>query len=102
MNRRPIEQLDEAIERVAGLRDVLLRDRSATNRADRLALLFASEARLWSQLHDATSLRLVWRAALAAEAGARVRAAMWRRQADRELDGTPRSHQIDPATRVAA
>jgi hypothetical protein len=102
MSRRQIEQLDEAIERVAGVRDALLRDRSALNRADRLALLFESEARLWSQLLDDSSLRLIWRAALAAEAGARVRAAMWRWQAERELDSTPPSHRIDPATRVAA
>lgn len=102
MSRPLIEQLDQAIERVAGLRDALLRDRYALRRADRLALLFESEARLWSQLHDETSLRLIWRAALAAEAGARARAAMWRRQADRELDATPPPHRIDPATRVAA
>lgn len=71
-------EIDEAVERVTRLCEQLLRESEAPQRAERLALLFESEARLWSQLYDLTSLRLVWRAALAAEALARHNARVWR------------------------
>ena len=51
------------------------------DRAARLAAVFESEARAWSQVYELSSLRLVWRAALAAEAGARANAALWARRA---------------------
>lgn len=74
--------LDEAVERVTRRREQLLTDVEAPDRATRLAQLFESEARLWSQLFDFSSLRLVCRAALAAEALARHNTRVWRRRAD--------------------
>lgn len=73
--------LDEALERVVRLREQLLTDPFAEARAERLALLFESEARAWSQLYELTRLRPVWRAALAAELLARQQAARWRERA---------------------
>lgn len=76
-----VREIDEAVERVTRLCEQLLREVEAPQRAERLALLFESEAQLWSQLYDRTSLRLVWRAALAAEARARHNARVWRERA---------------------
>jgi hypothetical protein len=75
------EHLDQVVERLAGLRDQLLADELAPDRAARLAVVFESEARAWSQVYELSSLRLVWRAALAAEAGARANAGSWARRA---------------------
>jgi len=75
------EHLDQAVERLATVRDELLADPYAVDRAARLAAVFESEARAWSQVYELSSLRLIWRAALAAEAGARANAAMWPRRA---------------------
>ena len=91
------EHLDSVVERLSGLRDELLADEYAPDRAARLAAMFESEARAWSQLFELSSLRLVWRAALAAEAGARANAALWTCRAARERGaveswvGRPRS-----------
>src|SRR3954447_2708907 len=84
------EHLDQVVDRLAGLRDVLLADEFAQDRAARLAVVFASEAEAWSQVYELAHLRLVWRAALAAEAGARANAALWaRRAADEQTGGVP-------------
>ncbi len=81
------EHLDEVVQRLATLRDELLADELAPDRAARLAAAFESEARAWSQVYELSSLRLVWRAALAAEAGARANAALWAACADSEKAG---------------
>ena len=81
------EHLDQVVERLASLRDELLADEFAPDRAARLAAVFESEARAWSQVYELSSLRLVWRAALAAEAGARANAALWARRAAAERAG---------------
>jgi hypothetical protein len=81
------EHLDEVVQRLAMLRDGLLADRCAPDRAGRLAVVFEAEARAWSQVYELSSLRLVWRAALAAEAGARANAAVWAARAERERAG---------------
>ena len=78
------EHLDEAVQRLAVLRDELLADPYAVDRAARLAAVFESEARAWSQVYEIAHLRLVWRAALAAEAGARANAALWAARAVEE------------------
>ena len=78
------EHLDQAVQRLAVLRDELLADPYAVDRAARLAAVFESEARAWSQVYEISHLRLVWRAALAAEAGARANAALWTRRAAQE------------------
>jgi hypothetical protein len=75
------EHLDEVLQRLTQLRDELLANPVTPNREARLAAVFECEARLWSQFYELTSLRLVWRAALAAEAGARANAALWARRA---------------------
>ena len=75
------DHLDEVVQRLAGVRDDLLADEFAVDRAARLAAVFDAEARAWSQLFELSSLRLVWRAALAAEAGARANAALWAQRA---------------------
>ena len=71
------EHLDAIVERLGGLRDELLADEYAPDRAARLATVFEAEASAWSQLYELAGLRLVWRAALVAEAGARTNAARW-------------------------
>jgi hypothetical protein len=81
------EHLDQVVERLAGLRDELLADEFARERAARLSAVFESEALAWSQVYEMSSLRLVWRAALAAEAGARANAALWARRSARERAG---------------
>ena len=83
--------LDEVVQRLAGLRDELLADECAPDRAARLAAVFDAEAEAWSQLFELASLRLVWRAALAAEAGARANAARWSRRAARRARRRPTS-----------
>ena len=81
------EHLDEVVSRLASVRDELLADEFAPDRSARLAAVFEAEARAWSQLFELSSLRLVWRAALAAEAGARVNAARWAAWAAQEQAG---------------
>ncbi len=78
------EHLDEVVSRLASIRDELLADEFAPDRAARLTAVFESEARAWSQLFELSSLRLVWRAALAAEAGAGANAAKWAARAAQE------------------
>ena len=79
------EHLDGVVERLSGLRDELLADECAPDRTARLAAVFAAEAVAWSQLYELSSLRLVWRAALGAEAGARAHAALWALRAESRL-----------------
>jgi hypothetical protein len=81
------EHLDDVVQRLAVLRDELLADESAPDRSGRLAAVFATEAEAWSQLYELSSLRLVWRAALAAEAGAWANAALWACRAAQERAG---------------
>ena len=77
----PARDIDDALDRVGRLRERLLADRAAVRRAERLALLFESEAAAWSQLYELAEERIVWRAALAAELAARRQAASWWRVA---------------------
>lgn len=104
------EHLDEALDRAQRLREQLLVDIGAPDRAARLALLFESEARTWSQLYELASLRLVWRAALAAEVSARANARLWTQRAASQLrvrrtgcgvrNGSV--HRVPPTPRPAA
>lgn len=102
MSRIPFDKIDEAIERVINRREELLRNTAAPDRAERLSLLFDHEARLWSQLYETTSLRLVWRAALAAELGARGMALAWRRQAEFDVLAPAAARPAGGGRRVAA
>jgi hypothetical protein len=83
------EQLDEAVERVQRLRERLLADVEAWDRAGRLAVVFECEARLWSQLFVLCPRRLVCRAALAAEVFARQQARDWRQCAAGDTSQRP-------------
>jgi hypothetical protein len=83
-----LEHLDQVVERLAGLRDELLADEHAPDRAARLAAVFEAEAQAWSQVYELAHLRLIWRAALAAEAGARANAVLWARRAAAERAGS--------------
>jgi hypothetical protein len=80
----PAGGIDEVVDRVGRLRERLLADRATVGRAERLALLFESEARAWSQLYELAEERIVWRAALAAELAARRQAVLWWRVAVEE------------------
>src|SRR5689334_1751420 len=73
--------LDEVLDRLWHIRDELLADHTAPDRVAQLIAVFEAEAQAWSQLYELSSLRLVWRAALAAEAGARANAALWTQRA---------------------
>jgi hypothetical protein len=80
----PARHIDDALDRVARLRERLLADPATVRRAERLALLSESEARAWSQLYELAEERIVWRAALAAELAARRQAALYWRLAVEE------------------
>jgi hypothetical protein len=95
------EHLDGVVERLSGLRGELLADEGAPDRAARLAAVFESEAEAWSQLFELSGLRLVWRAALAAEGGARANAALWARRAAAEQAGNGQAGVV-PAQSWAA
>lgn len=85
--RNVFEHLDEVVGRLTGERDELLADSDMPDRAARLGAVFEAEARAWSQVYELAHLRLIWRAALAAEAGARANAALWARRAVTERSG---------------
>ena len=93
---RVSDHLDGVVQRLADLRDELLADELAPDRAARLAAVFAAEASAWSQVYELANLRLVWRAALAAEAGAGATAPRGAARAAREEAGG------GPGTRGAA
>jgi hypothetical protein len=80
-------QLDEVLDRLWRLRDELLVNPTVSDRATRLVAVFESEAQTWSQLYELSNLRLVWRSALAAQAGAHANAALWAWRAAAETAG---------------
>jgi hypothetical protein len=73
--------IDVEIDQVYRQREQLLRAEPNPARSQLIADLFDHEAWLWSVLFEYASTPLVWRAALAAEAHARVSARSWRRRA---------------------
>lgn len=74
-------QLDVALDHLQRRRDAVLTDVGDPDRALRVAELYEVEARLWSTLFEHAEVRLIWRAALAAESHARLWARQWRRRA---------------------
>jgi hypothetical protein len=72
--------IDAELDGVLRRRETLLRAMPSPARAQLLADLFDHEAWLWSTLFSRTRSRLMWRAALAAEAHARASARWWRVQ----------------------
>lgn len=83
--RTPIAaELDLALEQLRRAREHVATWPPSWHRDDEVAHSYELEARLWSVLFEQTENRLVWRAALAAEAHARFCAGYWReRAADR-------------------
>lgn len=81
--QRPITaQLDAALDVLVVQREQLMAQRPSVDRAVGLARVFELEARLWSTLFEQSRSRVQWRAALAAEAYARLCARHWRRRAE--------------------
>jgi hypothetical protein len=78
--------IEVELDRVSRERDALLRAVPSPARSQLLADLFDHEAWLWSTLFERTRSRLMWRAALAAEAHARLSARWWRRQSAEAAD----------------
>jgi hypothetical protein len=70
-------------------REQLLRATPSPARSHLLADLFDHEAWLWSTLFETTRSRLMWRAALVAQAHARVSARSWRRHAATQIATAP-------------
>lgn len=77
--------IEVELDRVYREREQLLRAMPCPARSQLLADLFDHEAWLWSSLFECTRSPLTWRAALAAEAYARVSARSWRRHAASEV-----------------
>lgn len=69
-------------------RERLLRTETSPARSHLLADQFDHEAWLWAALFETTRSRLMWRAALVAQAHARVSARSWRRHAAAQAPGT--------------
>jgi hypothetical protein len=73
--------IEVELDRVYRQRESLFRAAPCATRAELIADQFDLEAWLWSLLFERTSSRLMWRAALAAEAHARMSARWWRSRA---------------------
>lgn len=73
--------IEMEMARVCRQREELFRAKPSPARAEQIAEQFDLEAWLWSMVFEKTSSRLMWRAALAAEAHARMSARWWRLRA---------------------
>jgi hypothetical protein len=76
-------------------REHLLRATPSPARSHLIADMFDQEAWLWSTLFETTRSRLMWRAALVAQAHARASARSWRRHAATQPVVT--AHQVGAA-----
>ncbi|WP_300007464.1 hypothetical protein [Pseudonocardia sp.] len=80
--RLPITvQLDVALAKLLQTRERLVAGPAFLGRDAEVARAYELEAQLWSVLFERAHDRLIWRAALAAEAHARCWAAYWRNRA---------------------
>jgi hypothetical protein len=83
VNERPLTaQLDGELDVLVRQREQLMAQRPSVERAAGLTRVFELEARVWQTLFEHARSRLHWRAALAAEAYARLCARHWRRRAE--------------------
>lgn len=73
--------IEVELDRVRRQREELLRTKPSPACSEEIAEQFDLEAWLWSMVFEKTSSRLMWRAALAAEAHARMSARWWRLRA---------------------
>ena len=81
--------IDAALDQLQRDRERALAGAPGRERSLRMAVLYELEARCWSVLFEHTCTRVHWRAALAAEVGARRLARQWRRLAQVETQGLP-------------
>jgi hypothetical protein len=79
--------IEVELDRVLRQREELLRTKPCPARSEQIADQFDLEAWLWSTVFEKTSSRLMWRAALAAEAHARMSARWWRLRAASAVAG---------------
>lgn len=83
-----ITELNVALDAIVREREWTLGCAKGLDQAVRLAELYQVEARLWSTVVERVRVRLYWRAALGAEAHARIHARYWRNVAvERGVDG---------------
>jgi hypothetical protein len=78
---RAAAQLNDTLDALTRRREAVLRQASGVERAANMADLYRIEAALWASVYESATDRLLWRAALAAEAHARHSAATWWRRA---------------------
>ncbi|MQA13469.1 MAG: hypothetical protein GEV09_04635 [Pseudonocardiaceae bacterium] len=82
-------QLDGALDVLASQREQLMAEDPSVARASQLARVYELEARLRQTLFEHARTRVQWRAALAAEAYARLCARHWRRRAENTQQQLP-------------
>ena len=84
-----VQRVDAALDQLQKDRERVLAAPAGAQRSACMAELYELEARCWSVLFELTRTRAHWRAALAAEVGARQLARHWRRRAVAEANGVP-------------
>ncbi len=82
-----VRGIDAALDQLQSDREYAMARFVGLERSVRMATLYELEARCWSTLFECTRMRVYWRAALAAEVGARRLARHWRRRAEMEAHG---------------
>ncbi len=102
VNSVPIttQRIDVALDQLQKDRECTLAAAPGPERSARMAELYELEARCWSVLFELTRTRVHWRAALAAEVGARRLARHWRRRAVAEAQGVPISARFGGCVEV--
>jgi hypothetical protein len=81
MQRPSTGAIETELDELYRDREHLLRATPCPARSHLIADMFDQEAWLWSTLFETTRSRLMWRAALVAQAHARASARSWRRHA---------------------
>ncbi len=94
-------RIDAGLDRLQRDREHILAGLPGLERSLRMVTLYELEARCWSTLFECTRTRVHWRAALAAEVGARQLAWHWRRRADMEARAVPISARLGGCVEIA-
>ena len=94
-------RIDAALDQLQRDREHALAWLVGQERSTRMAALYELEARCWSTLFECTHTRVHWRAALAAEVGARRLARHWRHRAEIEARGVPTSARLNGCVEIA-
>lgn len=96
-----MRHVDAGLDRLQRDREHALAGLPGLERSLRMAVLYELEARCWSTLFECTRTRVHWRAALAAEVGARQLARHWRRRAEMEARAVPISARLGGCVEIA-